>query len=532
MSSGTGTIVPSTSIKQNIISIIVLEESQDIKDFLTQIEVTPQSGQVDLITKRLTEIFNLIQYPLTIVYEDEYVDKIYRDTFYTYFSGKHAHYDRNCKKLSLFRGYINSEVFYSFDDKTEAFLQQRFVGICVLKPLIVGKVGRTLLDPTKLNFPTAYVRTTLFKFTVLGHNLSIQSFPYSSQDSETMTCAETTIWNILEYFGNRYPEYKTVLPSHMIRELERISQERILPSRGLDYYTVSELLKTFGFAPRLYASKAYSESNFKSIFHYYVESGIPLAVGVSGKYDDHIVRHSVVCIGHGNHQNDLTGVPSKIIGKYKYVDTADFYNDYVIMDDNQCPFMVQPFDGLTKYSNPEVAVFVVPLYKRVFLEANDASAIIATVLEHSDIGFSALVPQIQETVNDENPLVLRLFLTSSRNFKNFRSKHEDSSTAKYFYNSIQMPRFVWVAELSTYSSYLERKVYGEIILDATSSRMSHLDSLLMVRYLDHLGYRNPGEGFRQISNRIRHKALGFNYPYVLYENNLLKSGESCNDGSI
>ncbi len=106
----------------------------------------------------------------------------------------------------------------------------------------------------------------------MGHNLTVEAYPYSSQDSETMTCAETTVWSILEYFGTRYSEYRTILPSQLISELERISQERILPSRGLDYCKVSELLKIFGFSPRLYARSALKKrrsshkENFKKYF--------------------------------------------------------------------------------------------------------------------------------------------------------------------------------------------------------------------------------------------------------------------------
>lgn len=54
---------------------------------------------------------------------------------------------------------------------------------------------------------------------VLGVKLFIEGFPHSSQDSETITCAETTIWAAMEYFGTRYSDYKPVLPSTIIKTM-------------------------------------------------------------------------------------------------------------------------------------------------------------------------------------------------------------------------------------------------------------------------------------------------------------------------
>ena len=517
------------------VEIFTLDSEDDVIEFLMAIQET--TGLTESNRVRICQIFEMIQYPFTVVFEREYVDKLYRDTYYAYFASKHTRFAKNCKRLAFFQGYIDPEKFYVFDENTEDILKKSFVGICILKPIKVGKIGRTLLDPTKLKIGSSYVRTTRFEFIIMGHNLSIDAFPYSSQDSETMTCAETTVWSILEYFGTRYSEYRTVLPSQLISELERISQERILPSRGLDYYKVSELLKIFGFSPRLYARSAFEKKknqseDFKKIFHYYVESGIPLAVGVSGKSDGADVKHSVVCIGHGGNRKAIKEVASIAVGEYKYIDSADLYDDYVIMDDNQQPYKVEPFNALTKYDNSRIVVFAVPLYKRAFLEANDASVLITEIFKHRDIGFSKIVPNIDEKVDDDNPLVLRIFLTSSRKYRSFRAKHEKERAAKYFYGTFQFPKFIWVAEISTYASYKQNKVYGEIVIDATSSRMSHIDSLIMIRYLDHVGYRLPNEGTRQVMDRLKHRATSFTFPYVMYENNLKKSGGFRNDEKV
>lgn len=504
-----------------LLEILTLDSSEDIFDFFNCI------GEKKNLTKHNIEHFKqlleMIGYPLTIVCEREYVDKIYRDTYYEYFASKHLIYEKNCKRLAFFIGEISAEKFYDYNLENTRFLQQQFVGISIIKPVKVGKIGKTLLDPLKIKIDSSYIRTTPFDFILLGHSLKIDAFPYSSQDSETMTCAETTVWNILEYYGTRYPEYRTILPSQLLSELEKISYERILPSRGLDYYTISELLKTFGFAPRLYSANANNE-DFQHIFHYYVESGIPLAVGVEGKRNKDDIKHSIVCIGHGKKRKPLKGIELKSIGNYKYIDSADLYDEYVIMDDNQLPYRLQSFHRMTQYDEPKVVVFTVPLYKRIFLEAKDASIIVKQILENDALGFAGMIPKINESLDDNNPIVLRLYLTTSRKYKSFRINNEKNIKAKNFYARLRLPRFIWVAEISTFFSYENEKIYGEIIIDATSSRMSCLDSLIMIRYLSNIGYRMPDEDIKMILGRICHEVKDCTYPYEMYKNNLIESG--------
>lgn len=64
--------------------------------------------------QKLHSIFKLISYPITLFIEIGYVDKVYRDSYYTFFSNKHINFERNCKRLSIFRGVINQELLSDF----------------------------------------------------------------------------------------------------------------------------------------------------------------------------------------------------------------------------------------------------------------------------------------------------------------------------------------------------------------------------------------------------------------------------------
>lgn len=251
-------------------SVVKVDSESDIDSFLE----SQHCANSD--TVRLKRIFTLVSYPFVIFVESDYVDKVYRDSYYTFFSNKHISPERNCIRLSIFKGELSSLNIEDFSQKNEDNLQAQFVSSIVLRPLPCYFIGRTLLDPSKLKIPASYIRTTSFSCVLYGHELSVNAFPFSSQDSETMTCAETSVWSILEYYGTRYPEYRTVLPSNMIKKLENMSYERNLPSKGLSYQSVTALLKTFGFSPRLYARQAYMKGEcdvevkmFRLIFHYY-----------------------------------------------------------------------------------------------------------------------------------------------------------------------------------------------------------------------------------------------------------------------
>ena len=141
--------------------------------------------------------------PLTVLVEEKYIDKIYRDSYYMHFSCKHGEYSRFCKRLFVFSGNIFEKLdCYNFCDLSTKKLQDNFVGTIVIRPLRGGKIGRCLLNPHfLLKDKNIYLRYARYSATVYGKRLQINAFPFSMQDGETTTCAEVTILNLMDYFG-------------------------------------------------------------------------------------------------------------------------------------------------------------------------------------------------------------------------------------------------------------------------------------------------------------------------------------------
>lgn len=469
--------------------------------------------------KKIVKIFSLLPKPITIVLEEHYVDKVFRDSFYRFFSSKHFDTKRDCKRLSFFQGEIFLADFYTREGHRK--LNSSFIGFSVLKPISPGCVGRTYLNPTKLLINRGYIRTTKFNVVVLGAKLEVEAFPFSTQDSETMTCAETTIWNMLEYFGTRYPDYKIIYPSDIMECLSKYSHERILPSKGLIYGQISGLMKDFGFSPRIYFKDTYPET-FEKIYHYYVESGLPIIVGIKGFHNGNRIAHALVCIGHSDKVNNIEcKEPSELY----YIDSADFYKEYVVIDDNQIPYSIQPYNGMSTFKEPQVKGIVVPLYKRIFLEAGDASAIAYGLLLHEFYGIKKPLLEYngEEKYSKDNPLIVRIFLTSSRAFKQYRAINYGSARMAYEYTHLPLPKFIWVAELSLKNLYFQNKVFGEIIIDATASRHTR-DSLIAVHYPGYFGYRLPHEPVSKIYDMLKFSAEDMSTAYPLYKSNLFSGG--------
>lgn len=218
---------------------------------------------------------------LAVVAEDRYIDKVYRNSFSHYYSTKLNIYPEYCVRLSFLEPNVD------FSNRED--ILAKYLGFMVLRPIDPGVVGRTAIKPEALiHGSNILVCKSTIRSSILGYKAFIRTFPHSSQDNEYSTCAETSIWTIMEYFGNKYPEYNPILPSQIHEILDKKAHERHVPSHGLTYFDISYVLKNRGFGTMNYNIYRYDLSvqddtykNFKRTFSTYIESGIPLGVAIT-----------------------------------------------------------------------------------------------------------------------------------------------------------------------------------------------------------------------------------------------------------
>lgn len=457
-------------------------------------------------------LLNKFPTPFTIVQEFYHIDKSFRDSYYTYFSNQHFQVKRYSRRLSFFQSELGWNDFFTEANKN---LNDLFMGSCVINPLITGAIGRTLIHPQYiLDTVPVYMRLSQFTLHIYGKKLTVRAFPYRMQDEETMRCGEVTLLNLLEYYSNSYNEYRSVVPNDILKTEQKHNHERVLPARGITYPILTKVLSEFGFSPRLYnlasidsfsLSQVTQTDELKRWLHYYVESGIPVAlnlmpVGTSGP------GHSIVCVGHGQAKKVLfrNAMKKRWISWenretcHPIINSADFYEDYVIVDDNQPVYQVKNFNQLSSFPDMRVENIAAPLYKRMFMDAPDASVIIRSILHHPQYGIDVWA---EDFLKPNEDVVMRLFMASSHGLKNYRIDTLSNPYAKEAYAIVPMPRFVWVCELYRVDDYLagidggELNAFAEIVIDATSSpsRGHNYRSLILMHYPRAISLRLPNQ---------------------------------------
>lgn len=428
---------------------------------------------------------------ITIIIEDEYIDKVYRDSYYSYYSTKLKSYNRSCLRLSFIDCDIEINDIYT-SPEVRKNLKENYLGFMILRPVWPGCVGRTAIMPKALINGNILICSTPIRSSVLGIHTVINAFPHSSQDSEIMTCAETSIWAIMEYFGNKYPEYSPILPSQIINILANKSSERQIPSHGLTYLDISYVLKSQGFGCKVYAKVNYTHE-FKRIFSCYIESGIPIAVALTKPG----LGHAILCIGRTQiPQNTIDSIPYQTLKSGQKIRLwNDAVTDFVFIDDNHPCYQIANFDNPVAHYHPdwkgcEISHFIVPLYKKIYLDAPNA------------INYSLeIMPLLKNIPND---IVSRTFLASNHTYKDYIMNDPDMPPAfkDFLLEKIHFPKFIWITEISEYNDFLNEKVNGFILLDATEPLTNTFTSLIYACYADYnifLDQQNSEIQMKQLS---------------------------------
>lgn len=437
------------------------------------------------------ELYNLLNHlqeflldmrdDLHVVIEGLYVDGAYRDSYYDYYSTKHSNYSRFCLRMSFFKPAFNRII----DFGNEGNIKDNYLGFLVVRPLI-RCIGRNVISPEAKQPPKSGIRICKVKVdaSCLGVKLKAEGFPHASQDNETMTCAQTTIWSLLEYYGNKYTLYHPTLPTEIEEILEPFSFERQLPSKGLTYNQISVALRNYGFGPKIYQSGTTPDKidRFRMLLACYIESGIPLAIALTNKK----VGHAVVCLGTDQvDRQEVTKYPITLGTKTLFSwNLAVAHVNFVFNDDNrpcyQTASLSDPVkhyvdEGKLDWKDAQVSQFIAPLYHKVYMEADTAIA---------------LAEQIVKTViQGGDGQVMRTLLTSSRTFREHITQMSSlTDNQRLALLGIPMPKFVWLTELSNPADFVNGRASTLLLLDATGSKMANLSRNIILLLSDGLIY--------------------------------------------
>jgi hypothetical protein len=475
-----------------------------------------------IIDNDIKPFFDHLKPNLYVVIETPYVDKLYRDSYYIFYASKHSQHYRDTIRLSFFNMKIEEADFLNSKIYEERLLKS-YVGFLVIRPTFQRVIGRTAISPIALRQNNFACCHTKLDATVLADKFDVTAFPHSSQDGHTITCAETTIWGIMEYFAYQYAEYKPVLPSAISEIIRRISFKRSFPSEGLTAEQVTYAIRELGFGAMIYSRKKYKNA-FNALVSIYIESGIPV-IGVL-KNAKGSIGHAVNIIGR-----ELED-PQKILQIHPHEKTAqggfliDFNQidrKYVYMDDNFPPYQLGTLnypcqDYFTdlrereKWSDVNLTHIIVPLYSKIYLDAAKAKRNFIQVLNSKGLGEKI-------SINITDTRVLKVFLASSRSFKQYISMDSDlSKMAKSIILATPMPKFVWIAEISKPDSFSQGRCDGILVQDATEPSEYSGKNLPLMHSLI-LGI-HENIIFRQDFGKFNTLKVTFAGPFKAYNKNL------------
>lgn len=401
---------------------------------------------------------------LTIIAETDYIDKTYRDLYYHFYSTKLRSFEKNCVRLSFCNNVIDDTITHSIDDIQK--LKDNYLGFVVLRPLGSSCIGRNVVSPQALKSvgSNLLLCKTDVASTVLGTKVSVCGFPHSSQDGEMMTCAETTIWAIMSYLANRYNIYSLPLGHNILASLNDSSFERQTPSRGLNFQQISLSLQNQGLACRVYDK---NNPKFKEILSCYIESGIPLALCIESKN----FGHAVACIGRKAIDRKTAALQPVDVKGHTYYEWNKSIYEFVVNDDNVTCYQVMNYmNPCSYYAKPdwdgmEITHFIAPLHQKIYLDA--------------EIAIEAALNLVYYYGYDDDS-VIRTFLTSSRSYREYIMTNDSlSEEQKQAFVELDMPKFIWVTEISDDVSFEASQVNDIILMDATSGKQDMYNSIII-----------------------------------------------------
>ncbi|ATP56508.1 hypothetical protein CPT03_08490 [Pedobacter ginsengisoli] len=460
------------------------------------------------LSNALHGIFDELKDDLCVLIEYPYVDKVFRDSYYSYFSSKHQDYSRYCLRVALFAQPIREKDFRSPDKFN--YLQENFLGYIVIRPTFPKILGRSLLSKKAIEDDGFLCCTFKENVAINGVKLDVSGFSHCSQDGETITCAETTIWSVMEYFGHKYADYKPTYPSKIVNVLHETSTERMIPSPGLSDSQISYALRRFGFGTYMYSLDLNTNpAEMERIISIYTDSGIPTIAILNNEF----TSHAIVVIGHETDKALDFAKQKKTKIDYldeeiDYIDYANIKKRFVIQDDNLAPYRLIDLRNPTSenYEDPKfegctIQTVVVPLYKKIYLEAIRAKKLLLAVLVDRDFGYKF----------DKN-FVFKAFLTSSRSFKN-HIVHLTTldPTVKDGLLKTPMPKFIWCAEIYSSHNFSRNIAGGLIIVDATEPLAGKKDGFIFGGY--------PDKVIMKDGNKFINLQKGFK-TYKEFKNNL------------
>ena len=186
------------------ISIISLDQA-GWTDLAHLLEVNQDNH---LLTSKLIDQLRALG-ALTIVVEDEYIDRDFSEAFSAYYSKLFKRHSKLCKRIHVFardlEPEVNSATVSALARSLEA-CNSDYLGFIVLRPVHQAPIASALITPPPV--PVGHEQHLLVKARydvhLLGAELSVYAHPMTQQDQRIGACAQASIWSASRHLHARH----------------------------------------------------------------------------------------------------------------------------------------------------------------------------------------------------------------------------------------------------------------------------------------------------------------------------------------
>jgi len=442
-----------------------------------------------------------------VLVEDEYVDADYLETYAEHYSRAFRTKGPLCTRLHFFRCNIDREHLFALPKDAE----ENYLGFCILRPTGHQYVSRTVVvPPHPPDDETRFVHCAApFMTHLLGQPLEVVGSPFIQQDANTFVCAGAAMWSVCLFMHSRHQG-----PRLFPAQITSIARERYSHGRVRQGLTSEQIVMTLQRAGMNPFAKTYIQLQQKkredrpahqraiaeivNLVHMFVDSGFPPILLYGTREDD---GHAVVVVGHDIATRNFEKLEiAEVHGGVLH--NSCFVENLIVLDDARGPYVGFNVDGVRSNFEPSLTEcdyvgVVAPLPPEVSVEYDDTESELSLLVFLWNNIITSDPPDGEDDQHSrrknfaahkieyslENPAVLRPALLDSRDWKRQVIASHLPKWLKVRYQSLLLPKYIWVVEMSDLnninkSKRSERRIIGEAILDATANPRWTLDSLI------------------------------------------------------
>lgn len=443
--------------------------------------------------------------------EGAYIDRDFSAAYASFYSTLFEPYLKYCRRLHFFRADL-SHIAAITDAEAIAYEIERqkedYLGFIVLRPVQHAPVGSAVIAAKALDEDDNVqidVRAD-HPVHILGADLKVNGFALTQQDSRVGACAQAAIWMAGRHFYRDHggPWFSMSDINEAALKFTDQFVSRSIPA-GSDFLRPDNMLRALRAMDRhpvFTPANRRDLGSFADVIGRYLDSGIPVLIGLGTPGDLTAVGHAVVAIGRVMRERGDAELPD-------YPTAAELISHLIVADDQRGPACLLPVHEADRSDTYPWTLekngvhSITPLPNKVFMTGEAAETISRSLVEQCferieeysalararaddggedlqdaksvDPSFYAVAPQ---------RLVARTYLTHGWRYKARALRNRLPDVFKYELLSKQLPRYVWVTEYSLPDDlrgfdHCQRKVRAHVVVDATGYK--HGDSNLVVQ---------------------------------------------------